>query len=363
MHDSRKCGSLQVRECEPCEWNAFLAKTPGGSYAQTSHWALAKLTAGYRARRFALSAGNGILGGAQLLVRYLPLMGAVGYVPLGPVLREDHADLADAAIEHLKWLANEYGIMYLAVQPPQQHQGFTKRLRSLGFFPCFVNLAPTASVVIELSQTLEQILSKMRRTTRYNIRYAQRKGVRVREGRQEDLHSFHALLLATAQRQGHFKPLDKEYLQELWRLFAPGGHLKMFLAEYEGKVLSAGLLMNFGDTAIYYKGCWSGEHGGLHPNESVQWTAIQWAKAQGYRYYDFGGIPRGLAESVLRGEANGESTSGNNSVASYKLGFGGDAVLFPEPLAYVPNPAIRRIVASVPTQGLEPLKRLVNHFK
>ena len=361
MIGSRECESVEIRHCEPCEWNAFLGKARGGSYAQTSLWALAKLAAGYRAQRFTLRASNGIVGGAQLLLRPVPLVGAVGYVPLGPVVAEDDPDLADAVVDHLKWLANEQKIVYLAVQPPQQHQSFTKRLRSLGFFPCFVNLAPTASVVIDLSKGLDELLSKMRRTTRYNIRYGQRKGIQVREGGPQDLDTFHELLLATARRQGNFRPLGREYLSELWRLFAPAGHLKMFLAEYEQHVLSAALLMNFGDTAIYWKGCWSGEHSNLHPNESLQWTAIQWAKAQGYCHYDFGGIPRPLAKSVLRGDTSSES--GNHSVASYKLGFGGEAVLFPEPLAYVPNSTVRRIVASVPQQRLEPLKRLVNHFK
>ena len=361
MYDPRGYGSFEIRDCEPCEWNAFLAKTRGGSYAQTSLWALAKLAAGYWARRFTLKNGHGIAGGAQLLIRHLPLMGAVGYVPLGPVIGEDHPELADATIAHLKSLALELGIIYLAVQPPQEHQTFTSRSRSLGFLPCFVNLAPTASVVIDLSKSQDELLAKMRRTTRYNVRYSQRKGVTVREGYEADLDTFHNLLLSTARRQGNFKPLDREYLQELWRLFSPSGHLKMFLAEYEGQVLSAGLLMNFGDTSIYWKGCWSGEHSGKHPNEAVQWAAIQWAKSQGYRYYDFGGIPRPLAKSALRGEAVDDTV--NNSVASYKLGYGGQVVLFPEPLAYVPNPMVRRIVASVPTQKLEPLKRLVNHFK
>jgi lipid II:glycine glycyltransferase (peptidoglycan interpeptide bridge formation enzyme) len=361
VNDSRECGSVQVLDCEPCEWNAYLAKTPGGSYAQTSLWALAKLASGYWTRRFTLKNGHGIEGGAQLLIRHLPLMGAVGYVPLGPVLNEDRADFADIVVAHLKSLVSELGIIYLAVQPPAHHQAFASRLRSRGFIPCFVNLAPTASVVIDLSKDLDELLAKMRRTTRYNVRYGQRKGVRVREGTEQDLGTFHKLLLATAQRQGNFKTLDWEYLQELWRLFAPGGHLKMFLAEFEGQVLSAGLLMNYGDTAIYWKGCWSGEHSGKHPNEALQWAAIQWAKAQGYRYDDFGGIPRPLAESVLRGDPIDEP--GSNSVASYKLGFGGQAVLFPEPLAYVPNPAVRRVVTSVPTQKLQPLKRLVNCFK
>lgn len=337
--------SLEIQDCEPREWDAFLAKTPGGSYAQTSLWALAKLAVGYRPRRFVAAAGDTIVGGAQLLIRRLPIFGAVGYVPLGPVCATQDTEVANLIVEHLHRLANEQRIFYLAVQPPLQQDAFAPRLRSSGFLPSLVNLAPTASVLIDLSKDLDHVLSKMHTATRYGVRASQRKGIRVRDGKKEDLDTFHELLLATARRQ-RFSTIGKHYLYEVWRLFSRGGHIKMFVAEYEGQAVSGALMMSFADTVTYWKGCWSGAHGGRYPNESLQWAAIQWAKAQGYRYYDLGGIPRTLAKSVLGGEIT--RNSAKDPVAFYKLGFGGQVTLFPEPLAYVYNATLRRIASRFP---------------
>jgi lipid II:glycine glycyltransferase (peptidoglycan interpeptide bridge formation enzyme) len=113
----------------------------------------------------------------------------------------------------------------------------------------------------------------------------------------------------------------------------------MFIAEFEGKVVSAALMMTFGDTVTYWKGAWSGEHGNRYPNEALQWSAIQWAKSRGYRYYDFGGINRAFAKGALAGHVSNQK----HSVASYKLGFGGQIELFPEAFVYFYNPTLRRL--------------------
>jgi lipid II:glycine glycyltransferase (peptidoglycan interpeptide bridge formation enzyme) len=224
-----------------------------------------------------------------------------------------------------------------------------------------VNLAPTASVLIDLSKDLDHVLSKMHKATRYGVRASQRTGIRVRDGKQEDLDTFHELLLATARRQ-RFSTMGKDYLYEVWRLFSPGGHIKMFVAEYEGQAVSAKLMMSFADTVTTWKGCWSGTHRRRHPNEALQWAAIQWAKAQGYHCYDLGGIPRTLAESILGGEII--RNSAKYPVAFYKLGFGGQVTLFPEPLAYVYNATLRRIASRLPhLEAKGQLQRVINRFK
>jgi lipid II:glycine glycyltransferase (peptidoglycan interpeptide bridge formation enzyme) len=54
----------------------------------------------------------------------------------------------------------------------------------------------------------------------------------------------------------------------------------------------------------------------------MHWTVIKWAKAQGYRHYDFCGISPDFAAAVLRGEPI--SGLKRHSVSFFKLGFGGE---------------------------------------
>lgn len=356
------CQSFTFHDIDAHGWNAFLARTPGGSYQQTSLWGLAKLAGGYRARRFVLDDGNAIVGGVQLLIRPLPLGGSIAYVPLGPVVGSASPDVVDDLIARIHWIAVQHKITYLAVQAPRGQEALTAKLQAFGFSPSLVDVAPNASVLLDLSQSLDTILSKMHKTTRYDIRAAQRKGITVREGSQNDLGVFRQLLLATATRQ-EFRTLNEKYLSEVWRLFSPGEHIKMFVAEFERKPVSAILAMAFGDTATYWKGGWSGQHGNRYPNEALQWTAIRWAKAQGYRYYDLGGIPRALAKAVLAGES--VRNQGNHSVGFYKLGFGGQVELFPEALSYVYSPVLRRIWSAVSksVSGLPRVRNFLNKLR
>src|ERR1700738_3436537 len=323
--------SLTVQEADLQEWHAFLARTPGGSYQQTSSWAITKWMEGFRSRRFTIKNGGVILGGAQLLYRPLPVHGVLGYVPLGPVLASDDPEVANLAIANLHSLAAEHHVSYLAVQAPRWGQGFARKLQSLEFSPAFLDLAPNASVVIDLSDGLDHILSSMRKTTRYEIRASQCRGITIRDGGLKDLDAVQELLRATARRQA-IPTLEKAYLGEMWQRFSRGGHIKLFVAEFEGQLVSAALTMAFGDTVTHWRSGWSGEHGSRYPNEALQWAAILWAKSQGYRYYDFGGIPRDLAKSGLAGDSIRKP--GKYAVGFYKLGFGGQIELFPAALRY-----------------------------
>jgi peptidoglycan pentaglycine glycine transferase (the first glycine) len=355
------CPSLAFHDVDAIGWNAFLARTPGGSYQQTSLWGLAKLTAGYRVQRFSLDDGNAIVGGAQLLIRHLPLGGSVAYVPLGPVLGPSSDELIEKLVARIHVIAKQQKITYLAVQAPRGQEALTAKLQSLGFSSSLVDVAPNASVLLDLSQDLDILLSNMHKTTRYDIRAAQRKGITVRQGSQDDLEILRRLLLSTAKRQ-QFRTLNEKYLSQVWRLFSLGQHIKMFVAEFDGQPVAAVVVMAFGDTATYWKGGWSGQHGNRYPNEVLQWTAIQWAKAQGYRYYDFGGIPRALAKAVLAGES--VRKQGNYNVGFYKLGFGGQVELFPQALGYVYNPLLRRIWSAVSKSSRLPrIKHFLNKVR
>ena len=68
----------------------------------------------------------------------------------------------------------------------------------------------------------------------------------------------------------------------------------------------------------------------------MHWTAIQWAKAAGYRYYNFEGIDADAARAQLAGAPLESDLL--KSVTRFKLGFGGEVRLLPGVYDYVYNP-------------------------
>src|ERR1700736_11702 len=86
MRDDRDLYVSVHRTLPDPEWDEFLQAAPHGTYQQSSAWAEVKATVGWRAMRLILYRQGAITGGCQLLVRPLPVAGAVAYVPRGPVM-------------------------------------------------------------------------------------------------------------------------------------------------------------------------------------------------------------------------------------------------------------------------------------
>lgn len=335
-------------------WEEFLARLSGAHYTQSALWARIKAPGGWHAVRVVVHDAGRIVAGAQLLIRPLPLVGALGYVPKGPALAERSPRLVALTLAALHRVARAHGVRYLAVQPGRDGQPVAQQLQAQGFQPQPGLGTCTATLLVDLAPEPEAILARMKKRTRLNIRRSERCGVVVREGDAGELDAFYRLLVAAGARKG-FPVYARAYYQELWQALAPQGRIRLFLAERAGEVLSAQLAIPFGDTLYSHVSAWSGEQGDAKPNEALEWGAMLWAKRHGYRYYDFEGIDPPTAEALARGEAPPAppDEAADAMVTRYKLGFGGQVTLLPAVYDYVYNPLLRWGY----TRGLPALQR------
>ncbi|MBU4142976.1 peptidoglycan bridge formation glycyltransferase FemA/FemB family protein, partial [Patescibacteria group bacterium] len=92
----------------------------------------------------------------------------------------------------------------------------------------------------------------------------------------------------------------------------------LFVAEYEGKVIAANIVVIFGSRATYLHGATSSEHREVMAPHLLQWEQIKYAKSQGCAEYDFWGI---VNEHTL--DKRGQSWEG---FTRFKRGFGGQEV-------------------------------------
>jgi lipid II:glycine glycyltransferase (peptidoglycan interpeptide bridge formation enzyme) len=320
-------------------WDAFVAGTAGGHHVQTSLWAQVKASLGWQVERVLVTVGGRLVAGCQLLHRALPFAGGLGYVSQGPLLATDNPGLATLMLQALHDRARARRIAYLAVQPPHRAAAVVSCLTTGGFRPSWLQVAPTATVVLDLKPSLEVLLAQMKRQTRQNIRRSEREGLTVREGSAADLPVFLALHRATGRRQ-KFEPYPERYFGVLWRILQPAGFVRLFMAEYQGQPVSALLVVPFGETVIAKLLGWSGLHGAQRPNEAVFWAAIQWAKTAGYCQFDLEGLDPASARRILNNEPLPEAWK--HSPDFFKLGFGGRVELC-EAYDYIYNKLARRI--------------------
>lgn len=285
-------------------WNQFLLTRPDAHLLQTGEWGELKSSFDWMPVR--IVSGD---AGVQILFRKLPLGFSIGYIP--------KANPASTLWHEIDAVCKQNRAIFLKLEPDlwsdQKSETGNLKLRTSTH-----NIQPPRTVIVDIKDSEEQILARMKQKTRYNIRLAEKKGVKVRPW--DDLPAFHAMMLATGERDG-FSVHSQEYYRRAYELLHPKGIGEILVAEYEGKFLAALFVARHGKRAYYLYGASTDEERNRMPTYLLQWEAMKWAKAQGSEEYDLWGIPD-EDEAIL--EANFETRrDGLWGVYRFKRGFGG----------------------------------------
>lgn len=310
------------------EWDDFVL-SKGGHLLQSWGWGDFKSRFGWEVARFVArdEAGKQLDGVVQVLLRDFPL-GKMAYVPKGPVADPEDEDTWRRLLTMLRSFGRERGVVFLKVEPDREEEPpLAELLASEGFRPAKHAIQPRSTMVVSLEGDPEEILLRMKSKTRYNIRLAERKGVTVREGGEEDIPLFYRLLEETGERDA-FAVHEEEYYLQAWRIFGPQERVKLLLAHYGEELLAGLMVFAFGSRAWYLYGGSSDRHRNRMPNHLLQWRAMCWARERRCSTYDLWGIPE---EAGLGREEDVEALlerGGLWGVYRFKRGFGGRVIRY-----------------------------------
>ncbi len=311
----------------PETWRAALAALPNPHFLQSWEWGEIKAQTGWQAERYLLSEGAQPRAAFQLLWRQLtpqlPLR--VAYVAKGPLLDWQDLDLVDATLAQIEQIARAKGCIFVKVDPDVDEAATAGRMvmhslarRGWNFSREQIQFKNTA--ISDLRGGEDALLAAMKQKWRYNIRLAERRGITIRVGGEQDLHTFYDLYAETSQRDG-FLIRPYAYYQLTWQRFLqaqaepnnPAGGA-LLLAEHpdDPQPLAGILLLRYGTSCWYFNGASSERHRRDMPNYLLQWAGLRWASEQGCTKYDWWGAPTDLddPEDVMQG------------VWQFKQGFG-----------------------------------------
>jgi len=328
------------------EWDSFLARSSYGQLEQTSLWAEAKKPSGWRPYRIVFRRDEEIIGGFQILWQQKAGVLKLGLLMKGPVVETDDSLVLNAVIDCLKMVVKKK-FTALLVQTPDKDTRLTSRLLSSGFLPNRLSgIIKSANVVINLCQDEEHLLKSLKRQKRQNIRIAREAGITVRQGEYRELPIFFDLMRTTCQRRGVApNPPTAEICEILWKVFSPKNQIKLFLAEFQGEIISAVLVLTLGHHASLWKFGWSGKFGQYRPNELLFWEIFNWARIQGYLTADLGPFGSFAADGLTAVTDLGSPEE--SSDVRFKTGFGGEIIKLQPGLLYIPNSVYRLIYNSL----------------
>jgi len=174
---------------------------------------------------------------------------------------------------------------------------------------------PKNTFFLDLTLAEQDLLRNMRYNTRYNVKKANKKGIRVREYGIDHIQDWYTLYNDTAMR--HNMPIQNEdYFSTILKNqdnSKKGVTVKMLMADIDGEFLSSMFLVLSKERGTYLYGASTSCKNNLMASYALQWESIRLAKQWGCTEYDmFGSAPNLNQGHPLHG------------VHIYKKGFGGN---------------------------------------
>ncbi len=259
------------------------------------------------------SAGSGQAGGliavATIIKKELPMGKFYFYSPRGPIIKQkiEAQKLIEALellFDEIKKMASLEGVMFLRFDPTFKLPETSYQVSET------IEVQPKKTLVLDLTKSEGELLKAMHQKTRYNIRLAEKKGVKIIEAGIEKFDSFWELMAETSTRDD-FRSHGIDYYKEMTKI--DPGFIKLFFAKYKGELVTANIVSFFGDTVTYMHGASSSEFRNVMAPFLLQWHVIKLAKKEGYKYYDFYGIDEFKWPGVTR----------------FKKGFSGEEINYP----------------------------------
>lgn len=273
------------------EWNEHVLSLPHPHFLQSFEWGEIKSAHGWTPHRLRWAEGA-----VSVLVRSRgPLR--VAYAPRGPLCDWDDPDRLEDALARLEAFARGQGVLFLKADPelPHGHPG-ERLLAERGWRRSPEQIQFRNTLLLDLRPDEEALLAGMKSKTRYNVRLAGRRGVRVERRGAEGLTELYEMYRRTAARQS-FPIRPWPYYRTVWETLIRAGLAEQMVALRQGRPLAALFVVAFGPRSTYLHGA-SREEGREHmPTYLLQWEAIRWSRQRGCRTYDLWGAPDRLEES------------------------------------------------------------------
>ncbi|PIR13157.1 hypothetical protein COV49_03180 [Candidatus Falkowbacteria bacterium CG11_big_fil_rev_8_21_14_0_20_39_10] len=249
-----------------------------------------------------------IIAAATIIKKELPMGKSYFYCPRGPVIEEsrmaDAQKILEILFDELKKIASYEEAMFLRFDPvfklPETKYQINKT----------IDVEPSKTLILGLDKSEEELLKAMHQKTRYNIRLAEKKSIKIVEPGLNKFNDFWSLLSETSSRDD-FRLHGIDYYREMLKVDSE--YTKLLFAQYKGELAAGNIVSFFGDTVTYAHGASANEFRNTMAPYLLQWHTIKLAKAKGYKYYDFFGIDEFKWPGVTR----------------FKLGFSGEEVEYP----------------------------------
>ena len=214
-------------------------------------------------------------------------------------------------IRQLKDYAKENNLVFVKLEPSivPTKSSRTKLIKLLKENNCSKGrrLFTPSTFWIDLKQNEDDLLKSFSSKTRYNIRLAQRRGVKIIEDNSDKaFDKYLKLTFETAKRQG-FYAHSKKYHKLMWK------HLhkdlvekneepiaRLLTARYKEEIITTWIVFVWKDFIYYPYGASSNKYRNVMANNLIMWEATKYGKKLGLKTFDLWGREEGKGFSKFK---------------------------------------------------------------
>ena len=236
-------------------------------------------------------------GNFQITIHKIPhTPWTIGYIPKGPLPNKE-------MILELQKIGREEKCVFIQLEPNVSTiSNFKFQISNLGLCPAAHPLFTKYTFILDLTKPEEELLKGMHPKTRYNIKVAQKHGVKIiQDNSDEAFETYLKLTGETTKRQGFYAHTQK-YHRLMWETLGSRNSevesqkvdtnrltAHLFLAKYKEQVLAAWILFIYKDTLYYPYGASSSLHRETMASNFLMWEAIKFGKKLGLKKFDMWG--------------------------------------------------------------------------
>lgn len=226
-----------------------------------------------------------------ILERGVPVLGRVWVLPKGPGVTDP--EQLRSLMPQIAAAARRRGVFFIRMEPEIIDGPHAQAvLREGGCVDAGFLQNNQHTIIADLSGSIDDVLARIPKKRRYDIRRAERDGVHVREMEPTDA-SFEIMwdLWREVLDDHHLTVRPKDYMFHFWRTYIAAGKGALFFAEVEGRPVAAVFAVTNGRKSIYKDGASVRNRPVPGASHYLQWKVIEWAHARGCTEHDLCASP------------------------------------------------------------------------
>lgn len=309
---------MEIREIKDKNlWEDFLTECEEKTFLQSWNWGEFNKMMGDKIWRIGIYINEQLIATA-FFYKIKARRGTFIFVPHGPVIIKHETynikQILKLFLEELKNIAEEEKCDFIRIAPIWERTDENiKIFRELGLKDAPIHIHPEVTWELDITLSKEELLAKMRKTTRYLIRQAGKNPeVKISSSIDiNDINEFNELNQKTVDRH-HFAPFSLNFIKNEFSAFASDSQISIFLGKYKEELVSSGIFVFWQEIAFYHHGASSLKYPKIPVSYLLLWEAIREAKRRDCRKFNFWGI-------VPESERNHPWAG----LSLFKMGFGG----------------------------------------